>query len=103
MEFFDTIDALEAKLPEDVLVLPAHGKPFRGVHVRLEELRKEHADKLDILLQNAGQPRRVVDVFDDLFGNFAGGGRGGGRGTGGAAEWCRRTGASRRPWPFPTA
>jgi glyoxylase-like metal-dependent hydrolase (beta-lactamase superfamily II) len=67
-EFFDSIDALEAKLPEDVLVLPAHGKPFRGVHVRLEELRKEHADRLDILLQNAGRPRRVVDVFGDLFG-----------------------------------
>ena len=67
-EFFASIDALEVKLPEDVLVLPAHGKPFRGVHVRLEELRKEHADKLDALLGNSAQPRRVVDVFGDLFG-----------------------------------
>jgi glyoxylase-like metal-dependent hydrolase (beta-lactamase superfamily II) len=67
-DFFDSIDALEAKLPEDVLVLPAHGKPFRGAHVRLEELRKEHADKLDALLSNSAQPRRVVDVFEDLFG-----------------------------------
>ena len=67
-EFFDSIDALEEKLPEDVLVLPAHGKPFRGAHVRLEELRKEHADKLDALLSNSAQPRRVVDVFGDLFG-----------------------------------
>ena len=59
---------LEEKLPEDVLVLPAHGKPFRGAHVRLEELRKEHADKLDSLLSNSTQPRRVVDTFGDLFG-----------------------------------
>lgn len=67
-DFFDSIDALEAKLPADVLVLPAHGKPFRGVHVRLEELRKEHADKLDALLTNSVQPRRVVDTFGDIFG-----------------------------------
>ena len=67
-EFFDSIDALEEKLPDDVLVLPAHGKPFRGAHVRLEELRKEHADKLDALLTNGAKPRRVVDVFGDLFG-----------------------------------
>ena len=67
-EFFDSIDALEEKLPDDVLVLPAHGKPFRGAHVRLEELRKEHADKLDALLANSAKPRRVVDVFGDLFG-----------------------------------
>ena len=67
-EFFESIDALEEKLPEDVLVLPAHGKPFRGVHVRLEELRKEHADKLDALLSNSVRPRRVVDVYVDLFG-----------------------------------
>jgi len=67
-EFFDSIDALEEKLPDDVLVLPAHGKPFRGAHVRLEELRKEHADKLDALHANSTKPRRVVDVFGDLFG-----------------------------------
>jgi glyoxylase-like metal-dependent hydrolase (beta-lactamase superfamily II) len=67
-EFFESIDALEEKLPDDVLVLPAHGKPFRGAHVRLEELRKEHADKLDALLTNNVKPRRVVDVFGDLFG-----------------------------------
>ena len=67
-EFFDSIDTLEEKLPDDVLVLPAHGKPFRGAHVRLEELRKEHAEKLDALLANSAKPRRVVDVFGDLFG-----------------------------------
>ena len=67
-DFFASLDRLEEKLPEDVLVLPAHGKPFRGAHVRLEELRKEHADKLDSLLSNSTQPRRVVDPFGDLFG-----------------------------------
>ncbi len=67
-DFFDSIDKLERKLPDDVLVLPAHGRPFRGAHVRLEELRREHEEKLDALLANSDEPRRVVDVFPDLFG-----------------------------------
>jgi len=66
-DWFDSIDKLEERLPEDVLVLPAHGKPFRGAHIRLEELRKDHTDRLDKLLENGTEPRRVVDVFDDLF------------------------------------
>ena len=30
------------ELPEDVLVLPSHGKPFRGAHVRVGELESHH-------------------------------------------------------------
>ncbi len=67
-DFFASIDRLEASLPDDVLVLPAHGRPFRGLHARLEALRKEHTDRLEILLDNGREPRRAVDVFGDLFG-----------------------------------
>ncbi len=66
-DWFDSIDKLEAALPDDVLVLPAHGKPFRGAHVRLEQLRKDHTDRLDVLLKSTAESRRVVDTFDDLF------------------------------------
>ena len=66
-DWFASLDKLEAALPGDVLVLPAHGKPFRGAHVRLQQLRKDHTDRLDILLGNGTEPRRVVDTFDDLF------------------------------------
>ena len=31
------------ELPEDVLVLPSHGKPFRGAHARVAELEAHHA------------------------------------------------------------
>jgi glyoxylase-like metal-dependent hydrolase (beta-lactamase superfamily II) len=31
------------ELPEDVLVLPSHGKPFRGAHTRVAELEAHHA------------------------------------------------------------
>jgi len=30
------------ELPEDVLVLPSHGKPFRGAHTRVAELESHH-------------------------------------------------------------
>jgi glyoxylase-like metal-dependent hydrolase (beta-lactamase superfamily II) len=30
------------ELPEDVLVLPSHGKPFRGAHARVAELEAHH-------------------------------------------------------------
>jgi len=30
------------ELPEDVLVLPSHGKPFRGAHARVAELEGHH-------------------------------------------------------------
>lgn len=67
-DFFESIDRLAAYLPEDVLVLPAHGRPFRGAHARLEALRREHTDRLQILLDNGREPRRAVDVLADLFG-----------------------------------
>ena len=66
-DWFNSIDKLETVLPEDVLVLPAHGKPFRGAHTRLEQLRKEHVDNLDKLLETSQEPRRAVDVFGELF------------------------------------
>jgi glyoxylase-like metal-dependent hydrolase (beta-lactamase superfamily II) len=54
-------------VPEDVLVLPAHGKPFRGAHVRLDELAKEHTDRLEVLLDICVEPLRVVDTFESLY------------------------------------
>lgn len=66
-EWFDSLDRLERDLPRDVLVLPAHGKPFRGAHIRLEQLRQEHLEGLDKLRRLCREPRRAVDVFPALF------------------------------------
>ena len=66
-DWFESIDKLLQLLPEDVLVLPAHGKPFRGAHTRLQQLHKEHTDNLDKLLETGHQPRRAVDVFGEIF------------------------------------
>jgi len=66
-DWLDSIDRLRARLPEDVLVLPAHGRPFRGAHARLAALRDEHLEGLDALHALCRKPRRVVDTFEALF------------------------------------
>ena len=48
-------------------MLPAHGKPFFGAHVRLEQLREEHQEGLRKLSRLCREPRRAVDVFPALF------------------------------------
>lgn len=42
------LDSLErfADLPADTLVLPSHGRPFRGLHTRITQLREHHVARL---------------------------------------------------------
>lgn len=66
-EWLDSIDRL-LELPAGLLVCPAHGAPFHGLHPRLIALRDEHHARLDAvcdLLREA--PRRAVDCFGVLF------------------------------------
>ena len=62
-----SLRTLKASLPNDVLVLPAHGKPFRGAHERLDALIDEHVLGLEKLLDHCKEPRRAVDAFPALF------------------------------------
>jgi len=66
-DWFASLEKLRDRLPADVLVLPAHGKPFRGAHPRLRQLAKDHEDRLDELLEICREPMRVVDVFPTLY------------------------------------
>jgi glyoxylase-like metal-dependent hydrolase (beta-lactamase superfamily II) len=66
-DWFDSLEKLQQRLPEDVLVLPAHGKPFRGAHFRLRELAKDHEDRLTSLLEICASPKRIVDLFPSLY------------------------------------
>lgn len=65
-EWFDSIARLKA-LPEDLLVLPGHGDPFNGVHVRLEAMDREHRERLDELAVFLAEPRTAVQCFSRLF------------------------------------
>jgi glyoxylase-like metal-dependent hydrolase (beta-lactamase superfamily II) len=52
----------------DVLVLPSHGTPFRGLHARIQELESHHAQRLkaveDALVSG---PHTAADLLPSVF------------------------------------
>jgi glyoxylase-like metal-dependent hydrolase (beta-lactamase superfamily II) len=62
-----SLDKLKREVPDEVLVLPSHGLPFRGLHARLDALAAGHAKSLDRLERSLAEPKRAVDVFGALF------------------------------------
>jgi glyoxylase-like metal-dependent hydrolase (beta-lactamase superfamily II) len=64
--FLDSI-AHYRKLPEDVLVLPSHGKPFRGAHRRVQQLEEHHQDRLGELVQSLTSPKSAAELLGVLF------------------------------------
>ncbi len=64
--FLDSI-ARYRELPEDVLVLPSHGKPFRGAHRRVQQLEDHHRDRLAELEQTLESPRSAAELLSVLF------------------------------------
>ncbi|WP_439533934.1 MBL fold metallo-hydrolase [Polymorphobacter sp.] len=65
-DWLESIEALRAIDP-DVLVLPAHNEPFRGLHVRLDQLAADHHDKLAKLHALCAVPRTAFESFSTLF------------------------------------
>jgi len=56
------------RLPGDTLVLPSHGKPFRGLHARTRQLREHHEARLaDVVESCAAQPCHAADLLPVLF------------------------------------
>jgi glyoxylase-like metal-dependent hydrolase (beta-lactamase superfamily II) len=67
--FLRSLDAFEA-LPPDTLVLPSHGLPFRGIPLRIAQLRAHHAARLaelEAAVADAAAPQAAVDVIPVLF------------------------------------
>lgn len=54
-------------LPPDTLVLPSHGKPFRGLHARVAALENHHAERCGELLDSIDQPASAAELMPVLF------------------------------------
>ncbi len=54
-------------LPEDTLVLPSHGEPFRTLHPRLDALAAHHAERLDSLANSLREPATAFEAAQGLF------------------------------------
>ncbi len=66
--FLRSIDRFLA-LPEDTLVLPSHGKPFTGMHTRIQQLHDHHRDRLtDVTKACSERACSAADILPVLFG-----------------------------------
>jgi glyoxylase-like metal-dependent hydrolase (beta-lactamase superfamily II) len=55
-------------LPEDTLVLPSHGRPFVGLHTRVDQLTQHHDDRFaDVMAACADAPQSAADLLMVLF------------------------------------
>ena len=66
-DWISSCHKLKSILPEDVLVAPAHGIPFRGAHRRLDKLIDHHEKALDRLYNFCKTPRLATEVYSVLF------------------------------------
>ena len=66
-QFLDSIDKFRA-LPEDTLVLPSHGKPFTGMHIRIQQLHDHHSDRLaEVMEACQARPCSAFDILPVMF------------------------------------
>jgi len=55
-------------LPADTLVLPSHGKPFTGLHARVDQLREHHDERLaDVIKACRAEPTHAAGLLPVLF------------------------------------
>jgi hypothetical protein len=67
-DWLASIEHLRARVSDDVLVLPAHQEPFRGLHARLDALQAAQERAFARLRERlAPGPVRAVDVFEAVF------------------------------------
>jgi glyoxylase-like metal-dependent hydrolase (beta-lactamase superfamily II) len=65
--FLDSL-ARYRELPPDVLVLPSHGKPFRGAHERVAQLENHHRERLSALKEVLAKGEKSAgDLLPVLF------------------------------------
>ena len=54
-------------MPDETLVLPAHGLPFHGLQARLGRLRHHHDERLARTLEAVAEPHTGAEVLPVLF------------------------------------
>jgi len=65
-DWLDSIERLRA-VPDSVLVLPAHERPFCNLHTRLDQLRDHHLAHVQTLLAACDVPRSAVELMAVMF------------------------------------
>lgn len=65
-QYLDSLGRFET-LPADTLVLPSHGRPFRGLHTRIAQLRAHHEERLAEVVAACATPCSAMDIVPVMF------------------------------------
>lgn len=65
--FLDSIAKMKS-LPANTLILPSHGKPFIGLHERIQQLQDHHAERLAEVIEACKKaPQTAHDIVAIMF------------------------------------
>ena len=64
--YLSSLDAYRP-LATDTLVLPSHGRPFKGMHERIRQQHEHHAERLHEVLEACVTPKSATDILPIMF------------------------------------
>jgi len=65
--YLASLDKLRRALPPDILVLPSHNLPFRGIHTRIDELAAHHHARCAEVIAACARPMSAAEMMPVLF------------------------------------
>lgn len=67
--YLRSLDDIAARVPDSALVLPSHGRPFKGLHARITALHQHHADRLSEMHAACAEkgPQTAAELMPVLF------------------------------------
>ena len=65
--YLASLDKLRRAFPPDILVLPSHNLPFRGVHTRIDELAAHHHARCAEVIVACTRPHSAAELMPVLF------------------------------------
>jgi glyoxylase-like metal-dependent hydrolase (beta-lactamase superfamily II) len=65
--YLASLGKLRRALPPDILVLPSHNLPFRGVHRRIDELAAHHEARCGEVMDACTRPMSAADMIPILW------------------------------------
>jgi glyoxylase-like metal-dependent hydrolase (beta-lactamase superfamily II) len=65
--YLRSLARLRRELPPETLILPSHNLPFRGVHVRINELAAHHRERCAETIAACHRPLSAADLLPILF------------------------------------
>lgn len=66
-DYYDTLKNIRQNIPDDVLILPSHGVPFRQLHKRIDAIITHHEQRCARIREICQTPKTAHEVMQALF------------------------------------